>query len=339
MGRMGMGLARGVGLSLLLVWLGIPFGLADTHALLIGVAGYPNLPENLRLQGPRNDVESMFGALVARGVRQDNITILADGVTQPATRRAIFASFESTLTRVRRGDWLILYLSGHGSQQPQLKVVNGYKEPDSLDEIFLPYDVARWNGRIGKVENAIVDDEIGSFIDAANARGVNVWAIFDTCHAGDMAKSGFDPANNARLRYVDPAFLDIPTDLLSRASNTQRTIRKVGDRSHRGATGVNFYAAQANEQAPEESLASLRETNGQQKVRQGLFTWHLARLLPTWMGSFHELAKQINAAYRAEQRPFPTPAFEGGLESIPDFLIQPDKKRLSASSSVTSHTR
>lgn len=334
-----MALARGVGVSLLLVWLGIPFALADTHALLIGVSGYPSLPENLRLQGPRNDVESMFRALVARGVRQDNIAVLADGVTQPATRRAIFEGFEAILAKVRRGDWLILYLSGHGSQQPQLKEINGYKEPDGLDEIFLPYDVARWNGRIGKVENAIVDDEIGYFIGRANGRGVNVWAIFDTCHAGDMAKAGFDPTSDARFRYVDPSSLDIPSSLLNRATNTNKSIRKAVARSHREAMGVNFYAAQANEQAPEESLASFRETNGPQKVRQGLFTWHLARLLPAWNGSFHELAKQINAAYRAERRPFPTPAFEGGLETIPDFLVQPDKERVSASSSVITNKR
>jgi hypothetical protein len=333
-------LAQKLGFLLLSFWFSIPPVFADAYALLVGVSAYPGLPEKMRLTGPRNDVETMFRGLSGLGLQQNNITILADGVTRPATRDAILKNLESILAKGKRGDWLVVYFSGHGSQQPQIKMANGYTEPDGLDEIFLPYDVARWNGQIGKVENAIVDDEFGRFIDAANKRGINVWAIFDTCHAGDMAKSFPPPGVDRQVRFVDPSYLGVPQSLLTNVARLPRkSFEKNSATKRHGGTQVTFYASQADEQAPEERLSSLLAQESRQSIRQGVFTWHLARLLPTWQGSFSELAKQIRQAYRSEQRPFPTPGFEGGLEVIPNFVDQPDRRKTSASITSLNNSR
>ncbi len=330
---------RLAGLGALLLGLSNLSALAETHALLIGVSSYPKLPPQFRLQGPRNDVQSMQRALSALGVPSRNISVLADGLTHPATRQSIFQLFDSARAKMRPGDWLILYLSGHGSQQPQLGKGNGYQESDGLDEIFLPYDIGKWDGRVGKVENAILDDEFGEFIGALNAQGVSVWAIFDTCHAGNMAKGLSAPDVDAKYRYISPSTLEIPRQLMMRSNAQNVSPKKSSKSTNQTALQVNFYASAPDEQTPEELLASLTSANGRPTMHQGLFTWHLAKLLPSWQGSFVELAQQISAAYRAEQRPFPSPTFEGDLGVTPSFLFNPDKPALSASTFQTNRQR
>lgn len=330
---------RLAGLGLLLFWLSNLSALAETHALLIGVSSYPNLPAQLRLQGPRNDVQSMQRALSGLGVPSRNISVLADGLTHPATRQSIFQLFDSARAKLRPGDWLILYISGHGSQQPQLVNGNGYQESDGLDEIFLPYDIGKWDGRVGKVENAILDDEFGEFIGALNAQGVSVWAIFDTCHAGNMAKGLSAPDIDAKYRYISPTTLEIPRELMMHSQALNISPKKPSKNANPTALQVNFYASAPDEQTPEEFLSSLTSANGRPTIRQGLFTWHLAKLLPSWQGSFAELAQKIAAAYRAEQRPFPSPIFEGDLGVTPGFLFNPDNPALSASTFKTKRQR
>jgi hypothetical protein len=152
---------------------------SETHALLVGVSGYPSLPEARRLRGPANDVQLMREALLRGGVPSSAIRVLADGVPQSAalpTRNEILGSLQSLSLQVKQEDWVILYFSGHGSQQPQPPGPHAYIEPDGLDEIFLPYDIGRWDGGKMMVGNAIVDDEVGEAMDAITHRGAREYA-------------------------------------------------------------------------------------------------------------------------------------------------------------------
>lgn len=302
--------------------------LAATHVLLVGVSEYPGLSSAYHLAGPRNDVRSMAAALSGLGVSSAGITILADGVTRPATRAAILRELDRLLARSSEGDWLILYFSGHGSQQPQVGSGNGHVEPDGLDEIFLPHDASGWSGRTGKVGNAISDDEIGRFIDAAGERGVNVWGIFDTCHAEGMSRALGASGAGGQSRRIDPAQLGIPAPLLRKARSVPA---RRGWAARYPALSVMFYAAQSDEDAPEETLSTPFPMEGPPTRRQGVFTWHLSRTLGRWQGSFDALARQLAQAYRRENRPFPTPRFEGALEAIPLFSGLPDSRSPSAS--------
>jgi len=54
---------------------------AERYALLVGISGYPSLPERLQLSGPKNDVEMWRRLLLQRGFAQGNVRILADQVT------------------------------------------------------------------------------------------------------------------------------------------------------------------------------------------------------------------------------------------------------------------
>jgi Caspase domain len=349
---------------------------AETHALLIGVSGYPSLAQNKRLRGPANDVQIMRASLLQSGIASSAITTLADGVTdqtaKPAqtnpqsslpTKQNIISGLRGLAQRARPGDWVIVYFSGHGSQQPQPPAsklsLGTYIEPDGLDEIFLPYDVSRWNGAKGAVDGALIDDEIGHEFDKITKRGIKLWAIFDTCHSGGMAKS-INLSDNAPVnRYVTPESLGVPTEALAEAYSASQSANAAssGNNSSRSTatytskgfntrsvstvpntarvkskfevkTGelVVFYASQPEEPAAEEPLPTPPglKLSGQQpangKPYFGLFTYLIAQALPTWRGNFKQLADTVAQQYKS--RPYPNPLFEGNLDKTP-YLTNP----------------
>lgn len=319
---------------------------AASHALLVGVSGYPSLPEARRLRGPRNDVPLMRDVLQRAGMAAADIQVLADGVAGSValpTRAAILAGLAALAQRARPGDWVVVYLSGHGSQQPQPPLPAGsstYREPDGLDEIFLPHDIGRWDGRQGTVQGALVDDEIGLALAAIRARGARLWAIFDTCHAGDMARSWQGQRPGTQHRNVPADVLGVPAATAPEAGSRPRAPRlHAGRRASSladsgllpmaaGPGGVAsvavFYASQSDEPAAEEPLPEpfgapphLPVSAAPQKV-YGYFTYLLAQELARRPGqSLQQLADSV--ARRYASRPYPTPLFQGDLALVPDF--------------------
>lgn len=314
--------------------------LAATHALLVGVSGYPALPENRRLSGPANDVRLMRDSLLRMGVTDSRMTLLADGVAQSTalpTRANILSQLEIIPQKVRKDDWVILYFSGHGSQQPQFHPLNGYIEPDGLDEIFLAYDADGWDGKKHTVKNAIIDNEFDIAIAKITQKGAYVWAIFDTCHAAGMGKAISFSADGTEFpvwRYISPSELGIPSELMHRAAGARTGQTRLGTKSPTffgtkstptrfvtTAHSVAFYASHKDEPAAEESFSSpLSGGILPAKARFGVFTYHLASTLPQWQGSFQELAKKVAERYQQDRRPFPTPLFEGALEHSKPFI-------------------
>lgn len=306
---------------------------ASIHALLVGVSGYPNLPERYRLRGPANDVALLRQALQRAGVPGTQITVLADGVEGSAalpTRANILGGMAALTQRARRGDWVLVVLAGHGSQQPQTlarrSAPGAYIEPDGLDEVFLPYDVAGWRGDLGSVANGLLDDDIGVALGQLVHAGLKVWLVFDTCHAGDMAKGPANPDAQRRVRWVPPRALGVP------GATTRQLASPPGLQAHppakaawAGTPGagklVIFSASQADEPAAEERLPvpdwALHALGAEPPERHfGLFSYQIALALPHWDGKFTSLVQTVGQAYR--RRPYPTPVFEGDLnEAMP----------------------
>src|SRR5262245_11476643 len=145
-------------------------GQPTRRALLVGVTKYPNLAPHFQLEEPADDVVLMKATLVERfQVPPENITTLSEvegekNADRLPTRTNIEREFKRLAELTRPGDEVIILLGGHGSQQPEKP---NAKEPeiDGLDEIFLPRDVGKWDGK-GSVENAIIDDELGEWITA-----------------------------------------------------------------------------------------------------------------------------------------------------------------------------
>ena len=79
----------------------------------------------------------------------------------------------------------MIFLSGHGSQQPDQPPLD---EDDGLDETFLPADIGDWDGTKMTVANAIIDDELRTWLDAICRKGARVWLIADTCCSGTLIR-------------------------------------------------------------------------------------------------------------------------------------------------------
>lgn len=288
-----------------------PFeALGADHALLIGVSDYPNLPRRLWLRAPGNDVALMREALLAQGNDPAGIHELTSrsGEGREPTRQNIVAAMQALRGRVQPGDRVVFYLAGHGSQQPQpARHGDSPTESDGLDEVFLPADVQGWNGSGSEavITNALLDDEIGEWIDALVDRGTRVWAVFDTCHAAGMSRG--PGQRGSRVRAVDPAELGMPTRAARAATpNEKAQLASVGRNDGR----VLAFAARAHEATGEEWLPRGLPL-GRNKLH-GVFTFHVAQALrladaPTLRG----LEQSVRAAYAAERRSEPTPLFRG----------------------------
>jgi hypothetical protein len=195
-------------LALVLICLAAPAA-AEVRAVLVGVADYRVLDADL--QGPAHDVRLMAETLALRGVDPAQMTVLTTdprglpaGVAPGAPdRAAILAALKAAADVSAPGDTLVFYFSGHGAQAPDLSGDEG----GGPDEILLPADAAGWDGSLGAVTNAILDDELMAWAEGALSRGVRVVGLIDACHAA----TGFRALGGAGVaRVLDAAALGIP---------------------------------------------------------------------------------------------------------------------------------
>lgn len=303
------------------------------HALLIGASGYDEerIGPGVELLGPRNDVALMIRALRAYDVPDANMLVLADGLDQTGidfrahgdpTRAGIMAAFSTMLERVRPGDEILVYFSGHGSRQPQPEGAP-VPEANGFDEIFLPLDIGAWEGAHGDrqagVRNAIIDDEIGEFLDGLRDLNVFVWLVVDTCHSGG-ANRGAGPGGEFRTRAVTEDMLGIPLDARIAAEQRAQVTRSGAasarpDPSIALAEGgfVAFYAAHSGQLA----LEGLMPKVGQADARDnfGVMTFHIANgLLAGGVASYRDLAYRVLSGYNDWGSRAPAPLFEGDLD-------------------------
>ncbi|MBL8268961.1 MAG: caspase family protein [Steroidobacter sp.] len=284
---------------------------ARTHAVLVGVSAYPSLDKTAQLQGPRNDVRMFLELLLNRGVARQDIKIVADGIKDGVlpTRRAILGALSDVATRVAAGDFVFVFIGGHGSQQPA--ALEASEEPDGFDEIFLPRDIGRWDGAAGAVENAITDDEFGVAIARLRGKGAFVWAVFDTCHSGTLSRA--IPLPERRDRQVAPESLGIDavtlTKALGRATHARHQVT-----AKRAGQDVAMYAAQSFETTPE--YAQPEGTPG--AVARGLFSYTLYQVLTANPDiTYRQVMERVSQKYLARGIEYPSPNYEGtGLDAI-----------------------
>ncbi|MGF1528228.1 MAG: caspase domain-containing protein [Candidatus Competibacterales bacterium] len=281
---------------------------AERYALIVAAGDYPHLSPRLQLAGPANDADLVRDWLLSRGFPSRRITVLEDGwfSTRP-TKAAILDALGDLANRVTEGDLVYLHFSGHGSQQPAAA-----GEPDGWDELFLPVDVKAWRGSVGGVEGALTDDEMGAAIDALRRRGAFVWAVFDSCHSGDLLRRG-DALE--RQRWVSPGELGVP--------GTPPTVRGsfVAGEPWLGLDSrpvwgdyVAFYAAQPHQTTPELALP----LGSARRKPHGLFTYTLLKALGKRPNaSYRQVMAEVLAHYEAALRAAPVPLLEGTALDTP----------------------
>ncbi|MBK7237492.1 MAG: caspase family protein [Sterolibacteriaceae bacterium] len=316
-----------------LAW-GAPPVLAARYALLVGVSDYPNTSAFKPLRGPRNDVERMRRILSGRRFDATNITVLADGIggAEQPTRKNILAALERLATQAKAGDFVYLHFSGHGSQQPALRLPPGADpEPDASSEIFLPIDVGHWDGKRAAVENAIADHELIAILKRIIAKDTFVWSVFDACHSATLMRSG---DQDVRVRQVPPEALGIPESAWAEA---RKQARERGTQT-RGAAAedplhidsqnpagrgryVSFYGAQTTEEAPEMPMPLGLSAGDPRKRLHGVLSYTLAEALESLDGiSYRQLSEFILQRYATQNiSRKPTPAFSGSGLDAPVF--------------------
>jgi len=138
----------------------------NKKALLIGInyTGTSN-----QLQGCINDTNSIKDLIVKKGF--SNINILTDLTTKKATKLNILEEFKNLLQNSQKGDFLLFFYSGHGSN---IIDKNG-DEKDGRDEMIIPCDF-----------NGIVDDELKNVINTYLKPDVTLFAMFDSCFSGSV---------------------------------------------------------------------------------------------------------------------------------------------------------
>jgi hypothetical protein len=291
--------------------------LAENHAILIGANQYQNLEERWWLKGPANDVQLVAGYLTTSApVPFDaaNVTVLTDGVdgsTAP-TLAAIRTAFADLTARVQPGDFVYLHFSGHGTQAPALDPAS---ELDGLDELFLPVDIGPWSDGVGAVENALVDDEIGTLIDGLRAKGANVWAVFDSCHSGTATRS-LDGADDVRTRQLPPEALGIDPDAVEvtrSIGDPREGMEAPFDAGDGEGSFVAFFAAQTNEVTPEKNLPKGKPG----RKPQGVFTFTLMEVLAEYPGAtYAQVGQEVLRRYSVKNLARSTPLFEGNLDQV-----------------------
>lgn len=292
---------------------------AELRALLVGVSGYPTLPERYRLEGPRNDVQRMSQVLLQRGFAADRIETLADGVPGAAlpTRANILGALARLAGVAQPGDTVFVHFAGHGSQQPaDRSSVAGRDESDGLHETFLPLDIGVWDGPAQTVANAIVNFELRAAIDRITDRGAFVWGVFDACHSATLVRG----AVNGTLRYrlVEPKDLGIPRSRLDRAARAAPTrggaVAKPGALGSSGGATAFFYATQTTELTPELALPA----DAADRRAYGLFSFTVAKALERAQPiSYRQLGQYVLSEYGSIVEARATPLFAGnGLDTL-----------------------
>lgn len=279
------------------------------RALLVGVCRYPNLPSRLTLAGPHNDVALMREALLACGARRDDIRVLSDA----PTRNEILSAMAALKSQARPGERVVLHFSGHGAQQPQPDRPR-YPEPDGLDDVFLPSDARAWDGQSSQkaIPNAIVDDEIGDWMDAVVDAGAKVHAFFDCCHAAGMARAmGEDGLTG--IRAVHARDLGYPVAIGSANPFLSGSAPEPA-RGHQGRLDgrVLAFACRAHEITREEWLP--RGASMSEAKRYGVFSFHAAGIVRNgraWGAA--QLAQAIKLSYELEGRTAPQPRVLGDV--------------------------
>jgi hypothetical protein len=298
------------------------------HALIVAVTKYPNLPPKCELVGPNHDAELVREYLVNGPFKFDpaNITVLADGIPAAGspTHEGIKKALEDLAAKIGPEDFVYLHMSGHGAQQPQS---SDGGEPDQYDEIFLPADTKPWDEAGTHLPNALVDNDMGGYLDKIRDTGAFVWAVFDCCHSGTATRAV--DVLDEQERKVLSGDLGIPDSAIAaveqklEASGGNRALTEDGERKPafqltepssavalKGGM-VAFFAAQTIETTPEMPLPKDNPQN-----RYGLFTYTIfSKLAENPKTTYRQLGQAVLQQYSADGRTRPTPLFEGRLDA------------------------
>jgi hypothetical protein len=142
------------------------------------------------LDGSLNDVESVHELLASPkfSFAENNIHVIEE---EMATREGILQAMRKyLLDEPNRGDTVVFYYAGHGSQRYNSLT----DKPFHLDETIVPADASS-----GAFD--IRDKEIARLFNQIVDKGILLTAIFDSCHSGSIAR-GIPVGSQGKARFL-----------------------------------------------------------------------------------------------------------------------------------------
>lgn len=153
-------------------------------ALLAGINEYDRVR---KLRGCLHDVQQVENYLKNRTPFDCRIMKLTDSA---ATRAGVVKAFEEHLGNAGKGDTVLFYYSGHGTQEDAAPI---WDETDGKLECLVCYD----GGAEKAADFLLTDKELRYLLGKLYEKtGAHIVTIFDCCHSGD----------NTRGRLVDTAY-------------------------------------------------------------------------------------------------------------------------------------
>lgn len=196
---------------------------AEQYALIVAISDYPELPGgSMDLPACKNDAYLIKNWIKGTyGFKDKNITELYD---RQATTRNITTALRSIAAKARKGDSVLFYYTGHGTQVLDLA---GDDEEDGYDETLVTYDSAV-DLATGKQNpsNWLTDDLIRYHI--SRLRTNRTLVIFDSCHSGTGTRGFGDFYNPGAAEVIGEGetrakFFNngVPKDYTGRRPNTR----------------------------------------------------------------------------------------------------------------------
>jgi len=230
-------------------------------ALLVGINDYaPVGAGGPDLRGCVNDVRDMANTLNVMGIvpaAPATMQILTD---VRATRAAIIKGLKWLISGAKKGDLLVFYYSGHGSQVAD---VSG-DEIDGRDETICPHDY---------VTAGMIRDDDFKVIFSAVPAGVNLDVILDSCHSGSGTRDLIAVAP-VTARYIEPPldvgfFIDAEPSLPVRGLLRRREAGKDAV-AVAGLNHVLWAGCRDNQTSAETNIGG---------AIRGVFTYHFCKAL------------------------------------------------------------
>lgn len=298
------------------------------RAVIIGVVNY-NPQIMAPMIGAYNDSVLIAETLIREGGKPEDITLLLDPPTPQllaekgnprmrqtalkpdgiGTRANILGAFKRMIDTTQPGDEVLISFSGHGMQQDETVAGN---EPDGLDEVFLPYDTGPATaGTRNRIDNAVLDDEIGAAIDAIRAKGGNVTYLADYCHSGDSNRSADNKDNGAPTS--DKLKITLNRKYASSADGAFVRDLAVETSKPRAGWGsyVGMLAVPSKEQAKQ--FLAPKYADPLEQAAHGLLTvYTMANWNNPRVYSYRDLANRVTAGIDSHKAP--RPEFDGDLD-------------------------
>jgi hypothetical protein len=274
-----------------------------SHALLIGVAHYaPPSGSTMPDQGSGHAVDSRFGpgatwhtlsgplndVAAMHLLLQDTygFTDIRELTDLDATRQGILDAIDQLIADTEKGDRVVIYYSGHGSQRLDSK-----SSKDRRDQTIVPVDAWKGVKDIRDKELAVLFNKI------VYDKQARLTAIYDSCNSGTMAR-GITESVERTLPYDDSDVAKESGAVLE--SDLKRTPQQ-GDAIILAAAG------------PTQSAVEARYPDGQV---HGAFTRALVSVLRqnTQALSAEDVVSAVSSMLHADPLAFQQPSVEGRVQ-------------------------